>query len=127
MVKAHTMEIEYKPVLPLHPLPIVIIGAGGIVTDAHLPAYKKAGFEVVGITNRTKARAEKVAAEWNIPHVYDSVADAVAKAPSNTVYDITIMPGQFVDTLQQLPDGSGVLIQKQMGDYFRQRREILEV
>lgn len=121
------MEIPYKPILPDNPLPIVIIGAGGIVTDAHLPAYKKAGFEVVGITNRTKARAEKVAAEWNIPNVYDSVADAVANAPANAVYDITIMPEQFVETLNQLPDEAAVLIQKPMGDYFWQSKEILEV
>src|SRR4051812_47805340 len=121
------MEIPYKPALPENPFPIVIIGAGGIVTDAHLPAYRKAGFEVAGITNRTKARAEKVAAEWNIPNVYESVADAVAGAPSNAVYDITIMPEQFVQTLEQLPDGCGVLIQKPMGDYFWQSKEILQV
>ena len=30
-------------------MPIVIIGAGGIVSDAHLPAYQKANFEVLGI------------------------------------------------------------------------------
>src|SRR5947209_10930845 len=29
--------------------PIAIVGAGGIVNDAHLPAYRKAGFQVVGI------------------------------------------------------------------------------
>lgn len=121
------MEIPYKPKLPENPLPIVIIGAGGIVTDAHLPAYQKAGFEVVGITNRTRARAEKVAAEWGIPNVYDTVAEAVATAPKNAVYDITIMPEKFVETLEQLPDGCGVLIQKPMGDYFWQSRAILDV
>jgi predicted dehydrogenase len=121
------MNIPYKPVLPVNPLPIIIIGAGGIVGDAHLPAYRKAGFEVYGITNRTRAKAEKLAADWNIPHVFDNVADAVAQAPQNAVYDITIMPEKFVETLEQLPDGSGVLIQKPMGDYFWQTREILEV
>jgi len=121
------MEINYKPVLPAQPMPVIIIGAGGIVTDAHLPAYRKAGFKVAGITNRTRARAEKVAAEWNIPNVYESVSEAVAKAPANAVYDITIMPEQFVETLNQLPDGSGVLIQKPMGDYFWQSKEILDV
>lgn len=60
-MKPGELNITYKPALPLKPLPIVIIGAGGIVGDAHLPAYKKAGFEVVGITNRTRARAEKLA------------------------------------------------------------------
>lgn len=121
------MEVSYKPSLPEKALPIVIIGAGGIVKDAHLPAYRKAGFEVHGITNRTRARAEKLAAEFDIPHVYDTVADAVAHAPANAVYDITIMPEQFVETLQQLPDGSAVLIQKPMGDYFWQSKEILAV
>ncbi len=36
------IDIPYKAVLPKTMLPIVIIGAGGIVKDAHLPAYKKA-------------------------------------------------------------------------------------
>jgi len=121
------MQIPYKPVLPQKPLPIVIIGAGGIVHDAHLPAYKKAGFTVVGITNRTRARAEKLAAEWGISHVYDTVDEAVANAPADAVYDITIMPEQFVATLEKLPDGAAVLIQKPMGDYFWQTKEILEV
>ncbi len=113
--------------MPQNPFPIVIIGAGGIVNDAHLPAYKKAGFNVVGIVNRTKEKAQLLAKRFNIPNVYDSVADAVAKAPANAVYDITIMPAQFVETLEQLPDGSAVLIQKPMGDYFWQSKEILSV
>jgi predicted dehydrogenase len=121
------MNIPYKNILPQKALPIIIIGAGGIVGDAHLPAYKKAGFNVVGITNRTRARAEKLAAEFGIPNVYDSVDDAVANAPGDTVYDITIMPEKFVETLEKLPDGSGVLIQKPMGDYFWQSKEILDV
>src|SRR3569833_2316355 len=102
------MNIEYKPVLPQHPFPIVIIGAGGIVNDAHLPAYKKAGFNVVGIANRTKERAEALAEKFNIPNVYDSVGEAVEKAPNDAVYDITIMPAQFVETLEQLPKGCAV-------------------
>jgi predicted dehydrogenase len=121
------MTTDYKPVLPQNPFPIVIIGAGGIVNDAHLPAYKKAGFEVIGITNRTKERAEILAARFNIPNVYESVADAVSKVPADAVYDITIMPAKFVETLEQLPDGSAVLIQKPMGDFFAQSKEILSV
>ena len=121
------MDIQYKPLLPESSMPIVIIGAGGIVGDAHLPAYKKAGFNVIGITNRTKVKAERLAAQFNIPNVYDSVEDAVAKAPANAVYDITIMPEQFVETLEQLPYGCAVLIQKPMGDNISQSKEILEV
>lgn len=120
-----SIQIKYKPALPLTEQPIIIIGAGGIVTDAHLPAYKIAGFKVHGIVNRTKARAEKVAADFGIPHVYNSVAEAVAMAPANAVYDLTIMPEQYIETLNQLPNGSAVLIQKPMGDDFDQAKEIL--
>ncbi|ACU04953.1 Gfo/Idh/MocA family protein [Pedobacter heparinus] len=121
------MEIIYQPVLPKSIQPIIIIGAGGIVADAHLPAYKKAGFAVQGIVNRTKAKAEKLAEAFQIPNVYDSVAEAVAKAPAHTVFDLTIMPEQYLEVLEQLPDGAAVLIQKPMGDDFKQAREILEL
>lgn len=118
-------DIQYKPALPETKQPIIIIGAGGIVADAHLPAYKIAGFEVYGIVNRTKARAQKLADAFGIPHVFDTVAEAVAAAPENTVFDITIMPEQYIETLKQLPDGAAVSIQKPMGDNFNQAKEIL--
>lgn len=121
------MEIIYQPVLPESIQPIIIIGAGGIVADAHLPAYKKAGFTVHGIVNRTKTKAEKLAAAFQVPNVYDTVAEAVAKAPENTVFDLTIMPEQYLEVLEQLPDGAAVLIQKPMGDDFKQAREILKL
>jgi predicted dehydrogenase len=120
------MTIDYAKFLPRTKQPVIIIGAGGIVHDAHLPAYKKAGFEVFGITNRTKDRAENLATEWNISNVFDTVEEAVAKAPANAVFDITIMPEKFVSTLEQLPDGAAVLIQKPMGDFIQQSRDILE-
>ena len=121
------MEINYKPQLPETTQPIVIIGAGGIVADAHLPAYTKAGFTVHGIVNRTRERAEKLAVKFGIPNVYNTIAEAVAASPANTVYDLTTMPEQYLDTLEQLPDGAAVLIQKPMGDDFNQANEILEL
>ncbi len=122
-----SIDIKYKPELPLTVQPIIIIGAGGIVADAHLPAYKLAGFNLHGIVNRTRSRAEKLALEFKIPNVYDNLAEAVANAPSNAVYDLTIMPEQYLETLAQLPDGSAVLIQKPMGDDFHQAQEILQL
>jgi len=121
------MNITYKPQLPKSKQPIIIIGAGGIVADAHLPAYKIAGFEVFGIVNRTKARAQKLADTFEIPNVFDTVAEAVERAPKDAVYDLTIMPEQYIEALKQLPDGAAVLIQKPMGDDFVQANEILEL
>ncbi|MDQ7949619.1 MAG: Gfo/Idh/MocA family oxidoreductase [Pedobacter sp.] len=119
------MDFTYKPQLPKTKQSIIIIGAGGIVADAHLPAYQIAGFEVHGIVNRTKSRAEKLAETFGIPHVYETVAEAVASAPDHSVYDLTIMPAQYLETLEQLPDGAAVLIQKPMGDDFEEAKAIL--
>jgi predicted dehydrogenase len=119
--------IDYKPQLPKKKRPIYIIGAGGIVKDAHLPAYQKAGFEVAGITNRTKSRAEALAADYNIANVYDSIEELIAAAPENAVFDLTLMPAQFVPTLEMLPDRAAVLIQKPMGDSLSDGMAILEV
>ena len=40
------MIIEQQPQLPKTLRPIVCIGGGGIMRDAHLPAYRKSGFPV---------------------------------------------------------------------------------
>lgn len=110
------MQIQYKPILPDNPAPIVILGAGGIVKDAHLPAYQKAGFPVHGIYNRTSERAQNLADLYGIENVYASIDEAVADAPDRVIWDLALMPRQFVDALERLPDGSHVLIQKPMGD-----------
>jgi predicted dehydrogenase len=121
------MEIPYKPALPQSPRPICIIGAGGIVNDAHLPAYRQAGFEVASIWNRTPERAEKLAAKFGIPKVFATIEEQVAAAPKDAVYDIAIMAAQFPEVLEMLPDGAAVLIQKPMGESLNQARQILEV
>lgn len=121
------MIIPYKPVLPDSPRPICIIGAGGIVNDAHLPAYRMAGFEVASIWNRSRPRAEALAAKFGIPQVHDTIEQQVAAAPPGAVFDIAIMAAQFAETLEKLPDGAPVLIQKPMGDSFEMAGELLEI
>lgn len=117
----------YSLELPREPRPIVILGAGGIVKDAHLPAYRKAGYPVVGIYNRTVARAQALADEYGIPGVYATVAEAVAAAPADAVFDIALMPEQYLETLEQLPHGAAVLIQKPLGNYLVDGARILEL
>ena len=117
----------YKPVLPSHPRPICIVGAGSIVRDAHLPAYKIAGFPVHSITNRTRSQAEAIAKEWDIPFVRDTVEELIASAPRNAVFDIALPADKFTDVLRLLPEGSPVLIQKPMGETMEQAREILTI
>ena len=107
---------------------IVIIGAGSIVNDAHLPAYKLAGFEVAGIFDLDRAKAESTSKSFGIPVVCDSLADLVDLAhEKNCVYDMALPASAIISTLEQLPDDSGVLIQKPMGENLAEARQILHI
>jgi len=72
-----------------HKVPIAIIGAGGIVDGAHLLAYKKAGLQVVGITDVDQAKAAEVASRHGIAKVYKDVDELLAD-PTAQVIDIAV-------------------------------------
>lgn len=108
----------YTLALPREPRPIVVVGAGGIVRDAHLPAYAKAGFPLASIVDLRPERARELADVHGIPQVYADVADAVAAAPDGAVFDVALPPEAHVAVLEQLPDGAPVLIQKPLGNHL---------
>jgi predicted dehydrogenase len=98
--------------MPSKPRPIVIIGTGGIVADAHLPAYRKAGFEVAGLFDLDQDRARTLAAQWDVPHVFASIEEA---ARADAVFDVAAPPVAHRAILEALPTGAAVLLQKPMG------------
>ena len=67
------------------------IGAGMIMAECHLAAYKEAGFPVVAIASRTKANAEKVAKRWAIPTV-DDTPEALIENPDVEIVDLAYPP-----------------------------------
>lgn len=107
--------------------PIVIIGAGGIVRDAHLPAYRKAGFQVAGIFDPVHERAVSLSSQFGVPFVAASLNEAIDRAHRDAVFDIATPAGEFAEVLAQLPDGCGVLMQKPMGENGTQARRILDL
>ncbi|UIJ45225.1 Gfo/Idh/MocA family oxidoreductase [Sphingomonas cannabina] len=98
--------------MPSDPRPIVIVGTGGIVKDAHLPAYRKAGFTVAGLYDTDRARAEALAAEWGIATVFGSLEEAAA---ADAVFDVAAPPVAHAAILSALSEGAAVLLQKPMG------------
>jgi predicted dehydrogenase len=116
-----------KPLLPTRPRPICIVGAGSIVRDAHLPAYKLAGFPVHGITDLKHEAAEKLAAQSGISRAFESLDAMLADSPANAVFDLALPPNHFADVLRRLPEGSPVLLQKPMGETMEQADEILAI
>jgi predicted dehydrogenase len=104
--------------------PIVIIGAGGIVRDAHLPAYLKAGLPVASICDLVPGKARELAAKFGIPHVALDIRDVVQNAPSGAVFDVAVPASEVLSVLPTLPNGAAVLIQKPLGENLAQARAI---
>ena len=107
-------------------VPIIIIGAGGIVNDAHLPAYQLAGFAVAGIYDVDKEKAHATALKFDIPLVFDSMEDIVRLNLSPVVYDVAVPGSALLNVLEYLPAGSAVLMQKPMGENYGQAKAILQ-
>jgi predicted dehydrogenase len=104
--------------------PIIIIGAGGIVKDAHLPAYAKAGFKVEGICDLELAKAQTLAESFGIERVYSCVEEAARCAPPNAIFDIAVPASAVAGVLEHIPESRGILIQKPMGETMEQARTI---
>lgn len=107
-----------------NPKPIVIFGAGSIVTDAHLPAYAKAGYTVAGLYDPDADKARKVAADHGIAAF---ASPEVAVAQGDVVYDLATPPDAHAGILRSLPEGAPALIQKPMGMDLDAATEILRV
>lgn len=113
--------------LPSEKRPIFIIGAGGIVNTAHLPAYQIAGFNVQGIFDIVTEKAASTAKKFLIPQVYESLDEMFSHAPENAVFDVAVPGPETIPILDQLPLGSSVLLQKPMGENYEEAKEILEL
>ena len=110
--------------LPSAPKPIVIIGGGGIVGDAHLPAYRLANLPVAGVYDLDLAKAKALADKWGIK-AFSSLEEAIATP--GAVYDLALPPSAHLKVLPSLPDGSAVLLQKPMGSDLAEATDILKL
>jgi predicted dehydrogenase len=107
-----------------HRLPIAIVGAGGIVDGAHLPAYRLAGLEVVGITDVNPDRAREVALKHGIQHVYANLDELLADSRV-AVVDIAVpMPRQPAIFRAVVAARKHILAQKPFTDSPETAREL---
>ncbi len=106
------------------PWQIVILGAGGIVRNAHLPAYRKGGLPVAAIVDRHLDRAQAMASEWGIAVSGNSLSSVFAKLEGPVVFDVAVPAAVISDVLRTLPNGSVVLIQKPLGETLEEAEAI---
>src|SRR5215470_9801358 len=123
------LDLDYLPHLPPKTdYGIGIIGAGFIVREVHLAAYRKAGFNVVAIASRTPAHAQAVAAQWGIPRVHASYRDLLADLQVQIV-DLAFPPDRQAEVIREaLPNADhlrGILAQKPLAHTTRQAAEIV--
>ena len=129
------VEQSRLPVMPFAPdgLGIGVLGAGFIVRDCHLPAYREAGFRTVGITSRTRSKADEVVSLHQIPLVTDSL-DELLNHPEVAILDVAVPPGDQPELLRQVLrhracNGHlrGILAQKPLAMEPREAVEIVKM
>ncbi len=123
------------PDLQIHsPLParrdfrIGVLGSGFIVSDCHLVAYRKAGFNPVAIASRNPENARRAAERHQIEKVCQNF-EAVLDDPSIEVLDIAVPPNaQLPLILEACRRGTvrGILAQKPLGMNYAEARVAVE-
>ena len=107
---------------PSRPRPIVIIGAGGIVRAAHLPAYRRMGYPVAGLFDLNRDVATATAAAFGVATVYSTLDEACRV--DGAVFDLAVPGDQILPLIERVPRGSAVLMQKPMGPDLETARRI---
>lgn len=116
----------YIPTLPpIHDYGIAVVGCGGIVNYAHLPAYRAHGLTIVGCYDRDVTVAQHTATRHAIPHVYTSLADLLAD-PAVTIVDIAVPAWeQRAIAEAALAAGKHLLCQKPLAENLADARAIM--
>ncbi|MBI2190435.1 MAG: Gfo/Idh/MocA family oxidoreductase [Planctomycetes bacterium] len=122
------MNLHYHPVLPQNRgLAIALCGAGGIVNDAHLPAYRKAGFKIAGIYDRRREAAERTAARFEIPRVYESLEQLAADSHADLI-DVAVPATENLGIVESVAAaGKPMLLQKPLAEDLDTARRTIEV
>lgn len=122
------LDLDYLPKLgSKRDYGIGIIGAGAIINAAHLPAYRKAGFCVIGITDQDTTRATETAQKFNIPKVYESV-DALLRDPDVDIVDVAVPPWSQLGVVRKVVSaGKHLLCQKPLSNVFSEAVECVEL
>src|SRR4051812_15880150 len=86
------MGLNYRPTLPRRKdWRIGCVGAGFIMKDCHLLAYRNAGFNPVAIASRNPATARGAAAQHQVAKVHDTIEGLLADN-SVEILDVAVPP-----------------------------------
>src|SRR6478672_9310124 len=113
------LSLDYQPRLPKRKdWRIGCLGAGFVMRDCHLVAYRNAGFNPVAIASRNPDTAREVAARHAIPTVLPTIDDLLAVPPD-------AQPGIILQAAKRKLV-RGILAQKPLAMSVREARECVE-
>jgi predicted dehydrogenase len=123
------LNLNYLPRLPRRrDWRIGCIGAGFIMRDCHLVAYRQAGFNPVAITSRNLDNANAVARQHNIARVHRDI-DALLADESIEILDVAVPPDMQADVLRRAAEqGShlrGILAQKPLAMSVQDAKDVV--
>lgn len=108
---------------------IGIIGAGAIVRNCHLKAYRDVGFNPYAITSLHGVTAKQAAEQYQIPHVYDTWQELI-KDTNVEILDIALPPDLQVHVVREAVKYNhikGILCQKPLAMNLEEAKEIVKL
>ncbi len=126
-----TLSLDYLPRLPQRrDFRIGCLGAGFIMRDCHLLAYRQAGFNPVAIASRNPATAQAVAQHYGIPRCHATYQQLLAD-PTVEVLDLAvppdIQPALLREAVQHNDHIRGILAQKPLAMSVAEARTCVEL
>lgn len=125
------LALDYLPRLPRRKdAGIGCVGAGFIMRDCHLLAYRTAGFNPMAITSRNPERARAVAEQYGIPRCHQTLDELLAD-PGVEVLDIAVPPDAQPEIIRRAVKHNdhirGILAQKPLAMTVPLARESIEL
>jgi hypothetical protein len=124
------LQLNYLPRLPRRKdWRIGCIGAGFIMRDCHLVAYRQAGFNPIAITSRNLDHAQAVADQHKIAKVHRNIDELLADK-SIEILDIAVPPDMQAEVLRKAAEHGdhlrGILAQKPLAMSVKDARDVVE-
>ncbi|MBV9546514.1 MAG: Gfo/Idh/MocA family oxidoreductase, partial [Chloroflexi bacterium] len=116
---------------PRMPLQVGVLGAGMIATVDYgfLPGLQRMSdrAQVVAIASRTRSRAESVARDWQIPHVYDDLDSMLEQADVDVVLNLTPIADHFSTSRRILQARKHLVTEKPLASTLDEATELCEL
>jgi predicted dehydrogenase len=124
-------NLNYLPTLPRDRTPgIGCVGAGFIMADCHLVAYRAAGFNPVALASADPEKARAVAERHGIANVYGHYRALLADERVQ-VLDVAVPPDVQIDVIREAVKHNGhlrgILAQKPLGVNYDQAVEVVRL